>query len=202
MEHFSAEWEIGKIYSTIQRGDLVALRDNSDMGFLVCSALNPDGIDRAFQIKGKEQSNPLVLHCSSLSMVQKFTNPSTFTHQAYCLCEQLWPSMTITLLPTARSIPDVVCCGKAATGFCCPTSRFLRQLSCLLQAPLVLIAIKSDVIDAKSEAIGALVEGVTALPPHKSIIIDCRKGLQRIEDNSADALELPDISSEQIRRTH
>lgn len=196
MEHFSAEWEIGKIYSTIQNGELVALRDKSDMGFLVCSALDSDGIRRAFQLKGKEQSNPLVLYCSSLSMVQRFTNQSTFTHQAYCLCEQLWPSMTITLLPTAKAIPDIVCCGKAATGFCCPTSRFLRQLSGLLQAPLVLIAVASDVIDAKSEEIGALVEGVTAFPPHKAIIIDCRKGLQRIEDNSADALELPDITAD------
>lgn len=193
MEHYSAEWEIGKIYSTIQNGELVALRDNSTVGFLVCSALDLDGINRAFKLKGKDQSNPLVLYCSSLSMVQKFSNPAEFTHQAYCLCEQLWPSMTITILPTSRSIPDAVCCGEKATGFCCPTSRFLRQLSSLLQAPLVLIAINIDVIDAKSEAIGALVEDVPALPSSKAIIIDCRKGLRRIDDHYADALELPDI---------
>lgn len=196
MELFSAEWEIGKIHSTIQRGELVALRDNSNLGFLVCSALNPDGIDRAFQIKGKEQSNPLVLYCSSLSMVQKFTNPSKFTHQAYCLCEQLWPSMAITLLPVAKSVPEVVCCGEKATGFCCPTSRFLRQISSLLHAPIVLIAVASDVIDTKSTEIGGLVEGLTVFPPHEAIIIDCREGLRRLEDNSPNALELPDISAE------
>lgn len=193
MEHYSAEWEIGKIYATIQNGDLVALRDNSTVGFLVCSALDPEAISRAFQLKEKAQTNPLVLYCASLSMVQKFANPAEFTHQAHCLCEQLWPSMTITILPTASSIPDAVCCGEKATGFCCPTSRFLRQLSSLLQTPIVLIAIDIDVIDAKSEAIGALVEDVQALPSRKAIIIDCRKGLQRIDDHYADALELPDI---------
>ena len=194
MERFSAEWEIGKIYSTIQNGSLVALRDNSAVGFLVCSALDPDGIQRAFQLKGKEQSNPLVLYCSNLSMVQKFTNPSKLTHQAYCLCEQLWPSMAITLLPVAKSIPAAVCCGIQETGFCCPTSRFLRQLSGLLQAPLVLVAIDRDIIDEKSTEIGGLVEDFTAFPPHEAVIIDCREGLRRIEGTASTILELPIIN--------
>lgn len=192
MKHYSAELESGKIYTAIKNGETVILRD-TDAAFIICSSLDQDAIRKAFCIKGKEQSNPLVLFCSTLSMVVKYTDSKRFTFIAHRLCEQIWPSSTIVLLPTATTIPELIRCGQKATGYCCPPERLLRQLSGLLQSPIVLISVPPQVIETKNSEIGAVVD-YSVFSLREAIMIDGRAELYRIEKDSPEAAIFSDVA--------
>ena len=191
MKHYSAEWESGKIYTAIKNGETVILRD-TDAAFIICSSLDQDAIRKAFCIKGKEQSNPLVLFCASLSMIEKYTDLS-FSLISYRFCEEVFPSSTIVLLPTAESIPDIIHCGQKSTGYCSPPERLLRQWSNLLQAPIVLISVPSQVIESKSTEIDVVVD-YPLFSPREAIVVDGRIGLHRVEKGSPEAGIFPDIA--------
>lgn len=191
MVHYSAELESGKIYTAIKNGETVLLRDK-DAAFIICSSLDQAAIKKAFCIKGKEQTNPLVLFCSSVSMIEEYTDLS-FSLISYRFCEKVFPSSTIVLLPTAESLPDTIHCGQKSTGYCSPPERPLRQWSNLLQAPIVLISVPSQVIESKNAEIDVVVD-YPVFSLREAIVVDGRVGLHRIEKGSPEAGIFPDIS--------
>ncbi len=95
------------------RGMLVAMPTETVYG-LAANALDPEAVLRIFSAKGRPADNPLIVHVSSLSMLQGLYPPGWIVPPAYSAAIQAhWPGPLTILLPRSPLIPDAVTCGQA-----------------------------------------------------------------------------------------
>lgn len=171
---YNIETELGAVAQLVERGELVALcRTNT---YLVCSALNEESISKALKIKGKHD-NPLILYSANLTMAEKYVR--NISHEAYVTAQKLWPSATIFILPVKKSIPNIVTCNLDAAAFACPTEKVLRQISCLINSPLVLIKIDPVILEELNYI--AVAECDLPFIRKRPVIFDGRDDLRRVD---------------------
>lgn len=172
---YNIETELGAVAQLIKCGELVALLGTNT--YLVCNALNEESISKAFKIKGKHD-NPLILYSANLTMAEKYVR--NISHEVYVTAQKLWPSSTVFILPVKKTIPSIVTCNLDAAVFACPTEKIIRQISCLINAPLVLVKIDPMVLEQQNNDI---IVADCNLPfiRKQPIIFDGRDELRRIE---------------------
>lgn len=175
MEIYNIETQIGTISRHIKHGELVAFRGTNT--YLVCDALNEDSVSNALQLKGKSD-NPLVVYIANLSMANRYVH--NISHEAYTTAERVWPSTVLLILPAKKVIPNLVTRGLDSAVFLCPTEKVLRQISCLINSPLVLVKIDPVVLEQRSNDI-AVADCDLPFIRKPPIIFDGRDGLVRIE---------------------
>lgn len=131
---------LGKISQVLKSGRIVATTKN-ETHYLIGSALSQETIEKMYQIKKKEPQNALVVFTSNLQMV-KHLAPS-ISYEAHKLAESLWPSSLVLVL-NVTGVPEIVTAGTNATGICCPTQKFLRQIISI-SGPIVIMPVSSAV---------------------------------------------------------
>ncbi len=89
----------------IRQGQLVALPTETVYG-LGANAMNPEACKKIFQVKGRPQDNPLIVHISNLHMVENLAEE--WTPQAALCAEKFWPGPLTLVLNKTSSVPDVV----------------------------------------------------------------------------------------------
>ncbi|NMA68810.1 MAG: threonylcarbamoyl-AMP synthase [Desulfitobacterium sp.] len=98
------EW-IQKAANLIREGQLVALPTETVYG-LGANALDPEACKKIFQVKGRPQDNPLIVHISNLNMVEKLVEE--WTDQSALCAEKFWPGPLTLVLNKNNLVPDVV----------------------------------------------------------------------------------------------
>lgn len=171
---YNIETELGAVAQLVKRGELVALLGTNT--YLVCSALNEETISTAFKIKGK-RDNPLILYAANLTMANEYIR--NISHEAYVTAQKLWPSSAIFILPVKKTIPSIVTCNLDAATFACPTEKVLRQISCLINSPLVLV--KIDPVALEELNYIAVAECDLPFVWKRPVIFDGRDDLRRVE---------------------
>lgn len=172
---YNIETELGAVAQLVERGELVALCGTNT--YLVCSALNEESISKALKIKGKHD-NPPILYSANLTMAEKYVR--NISHEAYVTAQKFWPSSTIFILPVKKTIPSIVTCELDATAFACPTEKVLRQISCLINSPLILVLVDPVVLKQQNYDI-AVADCDLPFIRKPPIIFDGRDELRRIE---------------------
>lgn len=185
MKKYNIETQLGAISQLIEQGELIALAGGAD-AYLVCNALNEDSISKALQLKG-ESNTPLVLYAASLSMVNRYVH--NISHEAYTTAARVWPSSVLFVLPAKKTIPYLVTRGLDSAVFSCPTEKIIRQISCLINAPLVLVKVDSTVIEKQKNI--AVAECNLPFIQKRPIIFDGRDKLRRIETEDLFSLQFP-----------
>ena len=74
-------------------GELVALPTETVYG-LGANGLNPDAVAKIFQVKGRPQDNPLILHIADPGQMEQFCRD--IPDRAYRLAEAFWPGPLTT----------------------------------------------------------------------------------------------------------
>ena len=92
----------------IQNGDVVAMPTETVYG-LAADATNPKAIRRIFKIKGRPQDNPLIVHISDISMLERLT--SNVPKIAHELAKDFWPGPLTIVLPKSNLIPYEISAG-------------------------------------------------------------------------------------------
>lgn len=180
---YNIETELGAVAQLVEHGELVALLGMNT--YLVCSALNEEAISTAFKIKGKHD-NPLILYSASLNMANEYIR--NISHEAYVTAKNLWPSSAVFILPVKKIIPSIVTCNLDAAAFACPIEKTLRQISCLINSPLVLVKIDPVALEELNDIAVAECD----LPfMWKPIIFDGRDKLRRIETEDSFFFAVP-----------
>lgn len=138
---------LGRISQVLKGGGIVATTKD-ETHYLIGSALSQEAIEKMYQIKKKEPQNALVVFASNLQMVERLA-PS-ISHEAHKLAESLWPSSLVLVLPVT-GVPTIVTAGTNATGICCPTQKFLRQIISI-SGPIVIMPVPSEAVSNISNA--------------------------------------------------
>ena len=94
-----------------------ALRDGALVGIptetvygLAANALDGQAVRRIFEAKGRPADNPLIVHISNISQIEKFNLVREIPQKAKKLMEAYWPG-PLTIIMKKGSVPDEVTAG-------------------------------------------------------------------------------------------
>ena len=144
----------------LERDGLVAYP--TDTYFAVgCSIRSKRGIDRLYQLKGRDRKKPLSFLCADLERVADYAKVSNF---AYRTMKGLVPGAFTFILPATRFVPDLLQSRTQEVGIRVPDAEIPRALARLLGHPLVTTSATSHdgtlLVDAKEikDALGKQLE--------------------------------------------
>lgn len=104
---------------------------------LAAPALSYSTVMQIFSIKGRPQDNPLIVHVSSIPMLQSLLPPSFVMPPAYAaLIHAFWPGPLTLLFPTSPQIPSKVTASHDTVAVRMPSHPVARALIALADTPL------------------------------------------------------------------
>jgi L-threonylcarbamoyladenylate synthase len=109
----------------ITKGGLVAFPTETVYG-LGADGLNPDAVLRIFQVKGRPQENPLILHVSSLDQARELA--SFWPPAAEELADRFLPGPLTLILPRSERVPDQVTAGLPTVALRYPSNKVALAL--------------------------------------------------------------------------
>lgn len=117
----------------IKNGGLVAIPTETVYG-LGASGLDTDAVKRIFQVKGRPQDNPLILHVASAEDLENWCRD--IPQEAYLLAEKLWPGPLTMVLYKRENVPYQVTAGLETVAMRCPDHPVTRELIRLSGVPV------------------------------------------------------------------
>ena len=117
----------------LRQGQLVALPTETVYG-LGASALNPQACKRIFEVKGRPQDNPLIVHVSDLAMAQKLV--TNWSPQAEACAAKFWPGPLTLVLEKTSLVPEAVSGGLKTVAIRMPKHPVALELIRLAGVPV------------------------------------------------------------------
>jgi len=97
----------------LRHGDLVAFPTETLYG-LGALALDARAVRRVFEVKGREESRPVLLLIDSMAMLESIT--TEVPPAARALMDRWWPGPLTIVLPAASCVPAEVTAGTGTVG--------------------------------------------------------------------------------------
>ena len=117
----------------IRSGGLVAIPTETVYG-LGANGLDEAAVARIFQAKGRPQDNPLILHISDASEMERFCH--SIPQAAYDLAHAFWPGPLTIVLPARDIVPKRTTGGLNTVGVRCPDCGVTREIIRLSGVPI------------------------------------------------------------------
>ena len=117
----------------IKNGGLVAIPTETVYG-LGANGLDENAVAKIFEAKGRPQDNPLILHISDASEMERFCHD--IPPAAYKLAEAFWPGPLTMILPARDVVPKRTTAGLSTVGVRCPDCAVTRQIIRLAGVPI------------------------------------------------------------------
>ena len=117
----------------IREGGLVAIPTETVYG-LGANGLDEAAVARIFEAKGRPQDNPLILHISDASEMERFCHD--IPQAAYDLANAFWPGPLTIVLPARDIVPKRTTGGLSTVGVRCPDCDVTREIIRLSGVPI------------------------------------------------------------------
>ncbi len=130
---YLTEKDLPQAAEIIRRGGLVGIPTETVYG-LGANGLDPKAVSRIFEAKGRPQDNPLILHITDVSWLERYCKEIPLT--AYKLAETYWPGPMTMILPRKDMVPDAVTAGLDTVGMRCPSHILCHELIRLADVPI------------------------------------------------------------------
>src|SRR5271165_4997887 len=109
----------------LRDGGLVAFPTETVYG-LGANALDAAAVAKIYELKGRPQTSPLIVHASSIQMAR--TLVAEWPREAEELAQRWWPGPLTMVLPKAPNIPDIVAAGLPTVGVRVPAHPLALEL--------------------------------------------------------------------------
>jgi L-threonylcarbamoyladenylate synthase len=117
----------------LRAGGLVAIPTETVYG-LGADGLNESAVARIFEVKGRPQDNPLILHVSSAEDLTKWCRE--IPEEAWALTERFWPGPLTLVLKRREAVPLRVTAGLETVAMRCPDHPLTREVLRLAGVPV------------------------------------------------------------------
>ena len=178
----------------LKAGHLVAFPTETVYG-LGGDARNPDAIRRIYEVKGRPSDHPLIIHISSISMLEKWARD--IPEYAISLARNFWPGPLTLILKRSSLVGDFVSGNQDTVGLRVPSDPIAHQLiaeferlsGSAIAAPSankfgqVSPTSSADVqeeIGIKLSEFDLILDGGTSTIGIESTIVDCTGGIPKI----------------------
>ncbi len=115
----------------LRRGELIAFPTETVYG-LGAPLFSPRSIKKIFQVKGRPQDNPLIVHVASKEQLKRVV--TTYPEE---LVEKFWPGPLTLVLPKNSCVSELVTAGLPTVAVRMPAHPLALELIELLGEPLV-----------------------------------------------------------------
>ncbi|MUW15358.1 threonylcarbamoyl-AMP synthase [Halorubrum sp. CBA1125] len=105
-------------------GELVVYPTETVYG-LGADALDPDAVERVFELKGRDRENPLSLGVTSVDAALRYTRPTEF---AVAFARAFLPGPVTVVVERDEAVPDVLTAGSDRVGIRVPDHDVARAL--------------------------------------------------------------------------
>jgi L-threonylcarbamoyladenylate synthase len=109
----------------LKDGGLVAFPTETVYG-LGANALDASAVAKIYEMKGRPQTSPLIVHASSIEMAR--TLVTAWPREAEELAQRWWPGPLTLVLPKSPQIPDIVTAGLPTVGVRVPAHPVALEL--------------------------------------------------------------------------
>ncbi len=117
----------------LERGELCAIPTETVYG-LAANAYLPEAVEKIFVAKGRPQDNPLIVHISEFSDLEKLT--LEIPREAELLASRFWPGPLTMIFKKSEKVPDVVTAGLSSVAVRLPSSKYARAIIHAAGVPL------------------------------------------------------------------
>ena len=117
----------------LRAGGLVALPTETVYG-LGANGLDTEAVARIFEVKGRPQDNPLILHVASAEDLTKWCRD--IPAEAWALTERFWPGPLTLVLKKRSAVPLRVTAGLETVAMRCPDHPLTREVLHLAGVPV------------------------------------------------------------------
>jgi tRNA threonylcarbamoyl adenosine modification protein (Sua5/YciO/YrdC/YwlC family) len=124
---------IQRAVEILSSGGVIAYPTDTYYG-LGCDLGSKKGIEKLYQLKGRDRKKPLSFLCPDLSDVAKYAHVSNF---AYRTMKSLTPGAFTFILEATRLVPEVMMSKQKQVGIRVPDSELARALAAALGRPIV-----------------------------------------------------------------
>ena len=111
--------------AAIRRGDLVIYPTETVYG-LGANALDPEAVERVFEIKGRPRTQPISMAVPELSAAADY---ASITEREHAFCERFLPGPVTVLLERKPRVPDLLVAGQDRVGIRIPDHDLARELA-------------------------------------------------------------------------
>jgi L-threonylcarbamoyladenylate synthase len=116
---------VERIAAALAAGEVVALPTETVYG-LAANAWNAKAVARIFELKGRPEHNPVIVHIVGVSMAQECVQH--WTAQADVLARSFWPGPLTLVLQKSQVVPSVVTAGGGTVGLRWPRHPFMQAV--------------------------------------------------------------------------
>lgn len=125
--------KLRQVVAALEEGALIAYPTDTVYG-LGCDLLNKAAVDRLYQMKGLDQSQPLALMCVDLSDIATY---AIVDNVAYRTLRRILPGPYTCILPATREVPKSIAPKRQQVGIRVPDAVIPRALARALGRPLL-----------------------------------------------------------------
>lgn len=124
---------VQRAVEVLSSGGVIAYPTDTYYG-LGCDLGSKKGIERLYQLKGRDRKKPLSFLCPDLSDVAKYAHVSNF---AYRTMKSLTPGAFTFILEATRLVPEAMMSKQKQVGIRVPDSELARALAAALGRPII-----------------------------------------------------------------
>lgn len=125
MNQAVTEDDILRAAECIRAGGLVAFPTETVYG-LGANALDAAAVARIYQVKGRPDTSPLIVHVDSPAMARALS--ADWPAEGDALAARFWPGPLTLVVPKAEAVPDAVTAGLATVGLRMPSHPVALEL--------------------------------------------------------------------------
>ena len=122
-----------KAADIIKSGGLVGIPTETVYG-LGANGLDETAVAKIFEVKGRPQDNPLILHVAETSEIENFCH--AIPQAAYALADAFWPGPLTMVLPAKNTVPKRTTAGLPTVAVRCPDCDVTRDIIRLAGVPI------------------------------------------------------------------
>lgn len=118
---------IDKAVYWLSQGEAIGMPTETVYG-LAANALDASAVAKIFAAKNRPQDNPLIVHVSSLSMLESILPNGKIPDVYLPIIKRCWPGPLTIILPTSAKIPTTVTCDQPTVAVRFPAHPVARAL--------------------------------------------------------------------------
>jgi L-threonylcarbamoyladenylate synthase len=116
---------VARAAARLKAGEVVALPTETVYG-LAANAFDAVAVRRIFELKGRPEHNPIIVHVASREMAMDCV--TEWSDSAERLAKAFWPGPLTLVLPKSSKVPDIVTAAGSTVGVRWPSHPFIQAV--------------------------------------------------------------------------
>jgi L-threonylcarbamoyladenylate synthase len=189
-----------QILTFLRMGGVIAFPTDTAYG-LGADPFNEKAVRRIFEIKGREETKPILLLVDSIPMANSIGDLS---ETAVTLADRFWPGPLTMIIPARSTVPAIVTAGTGTIGIRWPNAAFARRLIHAFDRPITATSANrtglpsaitvAEVREQLGDSIDAIVDGGMLPSRGGSTLLDLTENPARLlREGPVTEAELSDV---------